>query len=168
MPRLHHAGEWSVQASTRSLKRLSVVARMYVLRAEEEGLGWPLPESVCVGALRARHDQESIEWDAPAEGTVSGSPIARGPAVRDPFALVVDTGGASTGHTDDVVEADLDHVHAVADSGDVRCVHGDREGGNGGICMVAVESAAMGGPRRAPRPRRPLHAHASAPRWLCE
>ena len=58
-------------------------------------------------------------------------------------------------HTDDVVEADMDHVHAVAGSGDVRCVHGDREGGNGGICMVAVESAAMGGPRRAPRPRRP-------------
>ena len=77
-------------------------------------------------------------------------------------------------HTDDAVEADTDHVHAgndrsfdqgAAGAGDVRCVHGDRECGNGGTCTVAVESAAMGGPRRAPPrrappPRRPPPARA--------
>ena len=43
--RLHHVAGLSGRAIARSLKVSPATARKYIDRAEEQGLGWPLPES---------------------------------------------------------------------------------------------------------------------------
>ena len=44
--RLHHFAGLSGQAIARSLKVAPVTVRTYIRRAEEQGLGWPLPDSL--------------------------------------------------------------------------------------------------------------------------
>ena len=44
--RLHHVAGLSGRAIARSLKVSPVTVRRYIRRAEEQGLGWPLPESL--------------------------------------------------------------------------------------------------------------------------
>ena len=64
--RLHHVAGLSGRAIARSLKISPVTVRRYVSRAQEQGLGWPLPESLDDAELDRRL------FPAPAP-----SPIAR-------------------------------------------------------------------------------------------
>lgn len=52
--RLHHVAGLSARAIARSLKVSPVTARRYISRAEELGLGWPLPESFDDAQLERR------------------------------------------------------------------------------------------------------------------
>ena len=52
--RLHHVAGLSARAIARSLKISPVTARRYLSRAEELGLGWPLPESLDDAQLERR------------------------------------------------------------------------------------------------------------------
>ena len=52
--RLHHVAGLSARAIARSLKISPVTVRRYVSRAEELGLGWPLPESLDDAQLERR------------------------------------------------------------------------------------------------------------------
>ena len=52
--RLHNAAGLSGRAIARSLKISPVTVRRYVSRAEEEGLGWPLPKSLDDAELERR------------------------------------------------------------------------------------------------------------------
>ena len=49
--RLHHVAGLSGRAIARSLKVSPATATKYISRAEEQGLGWPLPESLDDAAL---------------------------------------------------------------------------------------------------------------------
>ena len=52
--RLHHVAGLSGRAIARSLKLSPVTVKRYVRRAEEAGLGWPLPESLDDAQLERR------------------------------------------------------------------------------------------------------------------
>ena len=52
--RLHHVAGLSGRAIARSLKVSPVTVRRYIRRAEEQGLGWPLPESLDDAQLERR------------------------------------------------------------------------------------------------------------------
>ena len=52
--RLHHVAGLSGRAIARSLKISPVTVKRYIRRAEEVGLGWPLPESLDDAALERR------------------------------------------------------------------------------------------------------------------
>ena len=52
--RLHHVAGLSGRAIARGLKISPVTVKRYIRRAEEAGLGWPLPESLNDAALERR------------------------------------------------------------------------------------------------------------------
>ena len=52
--RLHHVAGLSGRAIARSLKLSPVTVKRYICRAEEAGLGWPLPESLDDARLERR------------------------------------------------------------------------------------------------------------------
>ena len=52
--RLHYSAGLSIRAIARTLKASPSTVREYILRAQEQGLAWPLPESLDDAQLERR------------------------------------------------------------------------------------------------------------------
>ena len=98
--RLHYSAGLSIRAIARSLKASPSTVREYILRAQEQGLAWPLPESLDDAQLERRRLPGAAAAGrdpVPGAGLEPGSPRAS-PQRGDPRAAVAGVqGGASPG-----------------------------------------------------------------------